>query len=83
MKAANLREKALAQLQQACNSGDDIDLLMMRFLYCAELGAAQKAQVPFTNCLARIFRTQARAGLENVSTCKRNAVANESGYIDR
>lgn len=78
-----MQEKALAQLQQACSSGDDIDLLMMSFLYCADLGVAQQAQTPFANCLARIFRTQARAGLENVSACKRNAVANESGYINR
>lgn len=83
LKAERLKEAALRQLRQACLVGQDVDRVLNAFFLCAELGGAAKGAGAFTDCLAQMFRTQARASLERVYASKKAAAVNEHGYIDR
>jgi len=85
LKAERLRETALQQLREACAGavGQDVDRALNAFALCAELGAAADGADTLAACLARVFRTQARASLERVYASKKAAAVNEHGYIDR
>lgn len=85
MKAQSMQPAALEQLQRACGGAGnpDIDAVLTAFFLCAELGAEAEGVASFSECLSRIFTTQARASFDRVCAFKRTASVNENGYIDR
>ncbi|KAG1710568.1 hypothetical protein DVH05_013294 [Phytophthora capsici] len=83
-KAQTLQATALSRLQQACTGSDvDVDAALAAFARCSALGAADEAATKFSNCLSRIFATQAKASMDRVRNSKQTAKVNEHGYIDR